>query len=755
MSLIISKEIRVRGIVQGVGFRPFIYKLAQRFSIKGSVLNDTEGVFIKAEGKMGDVESFINAISKEKPALAYISAVEIFDRETQSYPEFIIGESSVTKERTAFYSPDVALCPDCLKEMNNPADRRYHYPFITCINCGPRFSIITDIPYDRPNTTMRDFPLCVDCKREYEDPYDRRHHTQPTACPVCGPHMSLYSMKGDLIADDIEEVIQETLKRIFQGEVAAIKGIGGFHLACDAKNSKAVDLMRQRKHRPFKPFALMCSSVEEIKKLCLINKAEEELLLSKERPIVLLKRREDDNNIAPEVAPKVSSLGVMLPYAPFHFMLFEKNPHAVFVMTSGNISDEPIVYEDSGVYNRLSLIADFIVTYNRAISGQTDDSVLFVENDKTFFIRRSRGYVPIPLKIKKIDKNIFAVGGDLKNCFALARDNHVILSQYLGDMGDSYTFETYKKTAEHFNKIFNIKPQIIVSDMHPGYHTTQYAESLVTDDLELIQVQHHHAHIASVLYDNDCEEKVIGIAFDGTGYGTDGTLWGSEFFISDQASFERVGHFSYFPLPGGEQALKDVWKIGLSLLYKTYGQDIPYYKEEKTTPMLLQIMEKELNSPLTCSIGRLFDGISAILGLSRNVSTEAEAAILLEEAAQGGAFLPVEDLFSEESDMAIISSEKIVSAVVKYIEEKKSINDIAYSFHRWIAEAALALAIQLRQRYSIDKVALSGGVFHNRLLLRLMLSGFEENGFTVLLPKNVPFNDGCISLGQVVVAASQ
>jgi len=755
MNQIISKHIRVRGIVQGVGFRPFIYKIAQRFSIKGSVLNDTEGVFIKAEAIGGDVNLFIEAITTEKPSLAYISAIEVSQGEIENHPDFIIGPSTVTERRTAFYSPDVCLCQDCQGEMNDSSDRRHNYPFITCINCGPRFSIITNIPYDRPNTTMNNFPLCENCKREYEDPLDRRHHTQPTACPVCGPHMSLHSMNGDLVTEDITEVTDQALKRIFKGEVAAIKGIGGFHLVCDAKNRSAVSLLRERKHRPFKPFALMCSSIEKIRELCDVNEKEEELLLSKERPIVLLKRSNDRGSIAQEVAPSVTSLGIMLPYAPFHFMLFEKNPDAVFIMTSGNISDEPIVYEDNGVYNRLGAIADFIVTYNREISGQSDDSVLFVENNESLFIRRSRGYVPIPLKIETIEKNIFALGGDLKNTFALGRDNHVIVSQYLGDMGDSYTFETYKRTAEHFNKIFNIEPEVIVSDMHPGYHTTQYAQSLVNDDLQYIEVQHHHAHIASVLHDNEYDEKVIGIAFDGTGYGADGTLWGSEFLIADKSSFERRGHFSYFPLPGGEQALKDVWKIGLSLLYKTYGEDVPQFMDEKATPMLLQIMEKGLNSPMTCSIGRLFDGISAILGLSYSVSTEAEAAILLEEAAQGGSYLEIDNLIYKEEDRFIVSVETIVSTVMKYIKEEKAICDIAYSFHQWITEAALALTLELRDIYSLNTVALSGGVFHNRLLLNLMSTSLKKNSFTVLLPKNVPFNDGSISLGQVVVAASK
>lgn len=749
--LIAHKDIRVKGIVQGVGFRPFIFTLAEDYSLAGTVRNDTEGVFIEAEGDEESLVSFIRDITEKAPPLAHILQVEVYEGTVEHFSRFTIASSEITGERHAFYSPDVAVCEECLKEFNNPQERRYHYPFITCTHCGPRLSIVHDIPYDRDKTAMKEFPLCEACRKEYDSPGDRRFHTQPLACPVCGPHLTLMDTSGAVISEDTEEVAAEAVRLLKEGKIIAVKGAGGYLLAADAENDGAVKELRERKRRPFKPFALMVSSINRLREIARVSETEEKLLLSKERPILLLDAIK--SNVSESTAPGLSQVGIMLPYLPFQYHLFSFDPEMILIMTSGNMADEPIIYRDAAALKNFAPIADYIISYNREIVSQNDDSVLQVFDDEALFIRRSRGYVPLPFASAATGKRILAVGGDLKNAFALARKDFVIMSQYLGDMADPATQEAFRTTVNHYIKIFDAMPDLIAADAHPGYMTTAFAEELSKGSIEVIHVQHHYAHALSVIEDRKIEGPVIGIIFDGTGYGSDGKLWGSEILLADRNSFSRRGHFSYFKLPGGEESIKNVWKIGLSLLHGAYGDNFPVFEKTAEAAMLIEIMKKGLNSPETCSIGRLFDGISSLLGIRRRISTEAEAAILLEEAAIGGRDLrrgfTVPVVSGEEM---IVPVNEITRFIVDLMLRGEGIRDIAMTFHLIVADAAVVMAGKLRDASGANRVVLSGGVFHNRILLATIKRSLEEGGFGVFLPHGVPVNDGAIALGQVVAA---
>ncbi|MCU0822366.1 MAG: carbamoyltransferase HypF [Spirochaetes bacterium] len=680
-----------------------------------------------------------------------MKSVTADELELRGYPGFIILPSGESENRFTFLPPDTAVCADCLSEFFSADDRRFSYPFITCTNCGPRFSIINDIPYDRKNTSMDKFAMCPLCGAEYDNPSDRRFHTQPNACPECGPHVSLCGNDGTKISDKIDDVIAETVKLLSEGKIVAIKGVGGYLLACDGRSDAAVKELRDRKKRPFKPFALMAGSIEIVEQFLEVSQPEKEYLLSKERPIVLLKEKK--KLVSRYIAPSVSYHGIMLPYMPFQHLLFGAKRDMVLVMTSGNISDEPIIYKDSDAFKILSKIADYIVTYDRDIVTQSDDSIVFVEDARPFFVRRSRGFVPAPFYSSKADNHILATGGDLKNSFGIAKDDVIIMSQYLGDMESLPGNELYRDIIKHFNIVYDFSPAVVVSDMHPGYFTTIFAEELEADGLKRIKVQHHHAHVASVMEDRGIEGDVIGISFDGTGYGTDGTLWGSEFLIAGRKSFRRAAHFSGFHLPGGESAIKDVWKTGLSLLYNSYGNYFPRLENNPQSEMVLEIMKKGINSPQTCSIGRIFDGISSILGISKSISTEAEAAMLLEETAIKGKdnIKPLEIPYVLD-DALVLQTGALTEYIVKLLKSGKRKEDIAYAFHGSIAMSSISVADILREQNGINRVVLSGGVFHNRLLLRMMIEGLKGKGFDIYLPQKVPFNDGCLALGQIAVA---
>ncbi len=735
-----------------MGFRPFVYRIADKYLLKGSVQNDTEGVLIHVEGIDKEIDGFIAEISKNPPPLASVRSIDIIEINEIGFSCFSIEKSGISENRFTFLPPDTAVCDECLEEFFSRKDRRFSYPFITCTHCGPRFGIIDDIPYDRKNTSMGRFKMCNPCRQEYDDPSDRRFHTQPTACPDCGPKVSLRCKDGSIIADQIGPVISETVRYLKEGKIVAIKGVGGYLLACDAANDKAVMALRQRKARPFKPFALMVGTIEKAEEFLFVSPKEKDLLLSKERPIVILKEKKDF--VSGHIAPAITFCGVMLPYMPFQHLLFSKDRDMALVMTSGNVSDEPIIYKDEDAFIHLSRIADYIVIYNRDIIAHTDDSVLFVEDDNSCLVRRSRGFVPVPFHTSKTDFHILATGGDLKNSFALAKEDVIIMSQYIGDLASLLSDDLYRKTINHYKRVYNFSPELVVSDLHPGYFTTLFAEEAVEKDgLKKFGVQHHHAHIASVIEDREIEGEVIGLAFDGTGYGPDGTLWGSEFMVVDRTGFKRAAHFSNFHLPGGESAIKDVWKISVSLLYDRYGTDLPFFDDNPEKKIILEILEKGINSPLTCSIGRIFDGISSLLGISHSISTEAEAAMLLEEAAlKGKDNIEPLDIPLKKEKTLILQTGALTEYIVTLIKKGESREDIAYAFHHSMALASAKIVEMVRDEYGLNRIALSGGAFQNRLLLNLILKEFKKREFETFLPRKVPFNDGCLALGQLAVA---
>ncbi|HNR89505.1 MAG TPA: carbamoyltransferase HypF [Spirochaetota bacterium] len=751
--MIRSVNIRVQGIVQGVGFRPFAYALARAHGIAGWVQNDTEGVLIHATGDDSSVTAFIAAIDDKRPPLASIRSIDVIDTEPTGEIDFTIRESADTGTRAAFIPPDTALCEDCRREHFDTADPRLHYPFITCTHCGPRFSIIRDIPYDRANTAMAPFPMCPRCTAEYRDPDNRRFHTQPNACPICGPHLSLFDSSRTRVCAGTDEIARRVIGLIRDGAIVAIKGVGGYLLAADARNDAAVRALRERKGRPFKPFALMAGDIDIVESFLEVSDVARDLLLSRERPIVVLRERRE--TVSRLVAPGLSHVGVMLPYAPFQHLFFSLASDMVLIMTSGNLSEEPIVFDDDEAFERLGGIADYFVTYDRAIHAHSDDSVLFVADGAPHFIRRARGYVPVPFRSRPSGRHIIATGGDIKNAFALSKDDIVIVSQHLGDLESPAGNALFQSCVAHFRTIFDFAPDTVACDLHPGYFTTRIAEEFEARGMRRIGVQHHHAHIAAVMEEHDLDGPVIGIAFDGTGYGADGTLWGSEFLIATRSGFERAAHFDYVPLPGGESAIHEVWKIGVSMLHAARGQSLPRLGERPGADSVMELIEKRINSPLACSIGRLFDGAAAILGIADTVSCEAEAAMLLEEAALRGSRVSRPDAFAlptENADGIIISTAALTEYLLDLLRNGAPVDVIAYRFHETIADSAASVADMLRDRHGVNAVALSGGVFQNRLLLSLLLDRLRNKRFDVYPHRAVPSNDGCIALGQIAVA---
>ncbi len=750
-------KIRIKGIVQGVGFRPFIYKLAKEEKIKGIVLNDTEGVIIYAEPGSKPMDSFIEKIKKEKPPVSIIDSIEISEKNFEGYKTFSIEKSRLTDRRAAFIPPDISMCADCEEEFFSKADFRHHYPFITCINCGPRFSIIKDIPYDRINTAMDAFPMCSRCRTEYEDPENRRFHSQPNACSRCGPQLTLYdSNKNPIIDKDAGRIAEFTFNKLQNGSIVAIKGTGGYLLAVNAEDDDAIKRLRILKGRAFKPFALMCGAIDTIEDFLHVSEKEKELLLSRERPIVLLRIKK--KKVSKLVAPGLTYLGVMLPYIPFQHHIFSLEKDMVLIMTSGNISEEPIAYDDEDAFGRLKNIADYFIAYNREITAPTDDSVMFAIGDEAYFIRRSRSFVPVPFKSVTSKKHLIATGGDIKNSFALAKEDIIILSQYLGDLAAPSGYELFDKMFHHFQHLYDFSPEAVIADMHPGYYTTKIADKLEAEGLKRINVQHHHAHIVSVMEEHKLNDEVIGISFDGTGYGTDGTLWGSEFLISTRRDFLRAAHFDCFPLPGGEKAIYDVWKTGISLLQKAFGNDIPLMSKENNKDIILDMIEKNINSPLACSIGRIFDGTAAILGISRSISAEAEAAMLLEEAAIKGCSEKIKKnafvIPYSDSNTITVSTSALIKYIVETINKGYTIEETAFMFHASIARTTVEIAGILREKYSVNRIALCGGVFQNKLLLSLIRESLTNNKFDVFINNHAPLNDGSIALGQIAIGKS-
>jgi hydrogenase maturation protein HypF len=752
-------HINVRGVVQGVGFRPFVYQLATKYNLKGWVCNTSEDVKIEVEGDREAIEQFLLALREQAPPLAYIEGITTTHHPPANYQSFEIHHSIAEEGKYQLVSPDIATCQACLQEILAPDDRRYHYPFTNCTNCGPRFTIIKDIPYDRPRTTMHRFQMCPECQKEYDNPLDRRFHAQPNACPRCGPTLELVDAEGNPVA--CPDAIDTTSQLLNQGKIVAIKGLGGFLLACDATNKAAIDLLRHRKIRPFKPLAIMVSSIEEAKKHCYVSDAEEKLLTSPQSPIVLMNWK-PGSSISQAVAPNIKYLGVMLPYTPLHHILLRETGLPL-VMTSGNLSEEPIAKDNDEAIRRLSGIADYFLIHNRDIYARYDDSVTIVERGITQLVRRARGYAPYPIHLNSKSQQILGCGAELKNTFCLTRDEYAFLSQHIGDMENVETMEHFKDTISLYKRLFRIEPHIIAHDLHPDYLATKYAKELASEsaDIKLVPVQHHHAHIVSGMVDNGLESPVIGVGFDGTGFGTDGNIWGGEFLVANYERFTRMGHIEYLPLPGGALAIKKPYRIAIGYLLSLFGedglkQDLPCLKQVDSLEIdiIKQQIARKINAPLTSSCGRLFDAISALIGVRGEIKYEAQAVIELEMAAYDEADEAGYYPFSivEQDGLSLIKLQDLFSAIICDLQSNTSKATISVKFHNTVAQMTNKLCQIVSRKTGITQVVLSGGVFQNRLLLRKTVSLLEADGFTVFTHKQVPCNDGGISLGQAVIA---
>jgi hydrogenase maturation protein HypF len=743
-------RVRVEGVVQGVGFRPFVHALAGRLDLAGFVGNDTAGVFIEVEGAPDGVDAFVAALSTQAPPLAAVDRVAVEDRPATGAPGFVIVESHASGPRRTLVSADSATCEDCLREMDDPADRRFGYAFINCTNCGPRFTIVRDVPYDRPLTTMAAFEMCPACAAEYHDPADRRFHAQPTCCRACGPRLVFRRADGTQESDD---PIGSAAASLRAGGILAVKGLGGYHLAVLASDEAAAAALRTRKLREDKPFALMVADLDGARALGVVDEAAAALLTSRARPIVLLDRR-PAAPVAKAVAPANRQLGVMLAYTPQHHLLLRRVA-APIVLTSGNVSDEPIAYEDADAAARLAPIADAFLTHDRAIHVRTDDSVVRAFRGAPMAIRRSRGYAPEPLRLAEpVPRPVLACGAELKNTFCLAEGRHAFISHHIGDLENYPTLRSFTEGIEHFARLFDVAPAVVAHDLHPDYLSTRYA--LDRDDLDLVAVQHHHAHIASCLADNGHAGPVIGVAFDGTGFGPDGTIWGGELLVADLASFSRAGHLAGVPMPGGVSAIRQPWRMAVAHLAAAFGGEPPtglaVLARNPSWPSVAALAQRGINSPVTSSAGRLFDAVAALLSGRDAVTYEGQAAIELEQladVAETGGY-PV----SISPDL-VIDSADLVRAVVADLAAGVAAPTIAARFHRGLAGVVVDACLMLRERTDLTTVALSGGVFQNLLLLGAVVDALSARGFEVLVHRRVPANDGGISLGQAAVAAAR
>jgi hydrogenase maturation protein HypF len=789
-----ARYVRVTGVVQGVGFRPFVYNLATDLGLSGWVLNTSSGVEIEVAGPAARLEEFVVRLRSDAPPLARVEQVAVTDLPFSGilHPAgFSIRHSEPRPGEFQPISPDVSICDDCLRELFDPTDRRYRYPFINCTNCGPRFTIIRDVPYDRPATTMAPFRMCADCQAEYDDPANRRFHAQPNACPVCGPRVWLQigesmdlqdgrSANGqsgksrimgrgsNAVAD--EEAIRTARAMLSDGAILAVKGLGGFHLACDATSDRAVVLLRERKGRVGKPFAIMSFDLEAVQQYCRVSDEERALLASRERPIVLLRRRAN-GLVSPAAAPGNDRLGVMLPYTPLHYLLLEPEdgfPIAL-VMTSGNYSEEPIATGNDEALERLGGLADAFLFHDRDVHTRCDDSVTRVFAGAELPIRRSRGYAPYPVHLPFSVHRVLGVGAELKNTFCLARDRYAFLSQHIGDLENYETLRFFVETVEQLSRTFRVEPGVVACDLHPGYLSTRWARFQISisgitpsqisqsplSQSQILSVQHHHAHVAACMAENGLagERPVIGVAFDGTGYGSDGAIWGGEFLVADYRSFRRVAHLRYVPLPGGDMAIRRPYRTALAHLWAAgveWDEDLPPVAaasaEERI--VLRQQLERGLNAVPTSSAGRLFDAVSSLAGVRQAITYEAQAAIELEVLAGNGVGEPYPFDLGDEIDAA-----PCIRAVVADVRAGVEAGVIAARFHDGLAVLVRDVCLRLREETGLGEVALSGGVFQNVTLLGGVLPLLREAGFVVYIHRLVPPNDACISLGQAVVAS--
>ena len=750
-----AREIHINGIVQGVGFRPCVYRLARRRGLCGEVANTARGVTILLEGQAAQIDGFMTDLEREKPPLAHMVEIAQKDRPVDGHTDFTIAPSQGSAYRATLVSPDVAVCDDCLHELFDPRDRRFGYPFINCTNCGPRYTIIDDIPYDRAKTAMRGFKMCPQCQAEYEDPEDRRYHAQPNACAVCGPRVALFDAGGDPVAAD--DPIAYAARLIREGRIVAVKGLGGFHLAADALNDDAVARLRERKHREEKPLAVMVPDVDTIATFAHMTSEDVELLTTIQRPIVLLPKRLPER-LAFSVAPRNHYYGVMLPYTPLHHLLLAHGFKAV-VMTSGNLSEEPIAIDNDEAFKRLGAIADLFLVHDRPIRLRSDDSIVRRSGGKTRPMRRSRGFVPVPVFLKHKQPMILACGAELKNTVCLTKGNQAFVSQHIGDLENMATEDFFRLTIDHLQRILDIAPQAIACDMHPDYLSTRWAEA--QEGMPMIQVQHHHAHVAACMAEHHLEGEVIGLAFDGTGYGTDGTVWGGEVLVAEQKDFKRAAHLACVPMPGAAAAIRAPWRLGLAYLHDAYGEQLwelglPFLQrlDGDKARTVVQMAVKGINAPLTSSLGRLFDAVAAIVGLRGTVAYEGQAAMELEMMADGNEqnSYPFEWSNDPVKQMAV---GPIVKGVVEDILDGLPAFIISRKFHDTLIAMWAELCAELRGETGLGRVVLSGGCFQNVLLLEGLTAALKQTGFDVFSHEQVPTNDGGISLGQAFVAGSR
>ncbi len=740
-----SKLIHITGLVQGVGFRPFIFLLAEEHGIKGWVENRNDGVIIHAEEKRANLSAFIGDIEPKAPQSAGIYSIRSEETEVRHYKDFRIVKSESSSDDITEVSPDIAVCDACLSDIKSQ-HHRIHYPFINCTHCGPRFTIIRDLPYDRERTTMSIFPMCDLCRQEYENIRDRRFHAQPVACNHCGPVYTLY-MDGIRITA-LDQILEQAANLIDKGEIIAIKGLGGFHIACDAEKEMTVRRLRSAKFREGKPFAIMYRDLETLQNHAYVSEPEIDMLKSWRKPVTLLKMKKE---LAASVSNGMAYTGIMLPYMPFHYLLFQKLKTHAIVLTSGNFSDEPIIIDNKKALDELPKITQAIITYNRDIQNRTDDSVVFITNNKPRLIRRSRGYTPAPVYLSLDTEGIFAAGAELVNCFAIGKGRQAILSQHIGDLKNPETFEFYEESFHRFKKLFRFEPGLVVHDQHPDYYSTQFAKTL---DKPSLGVQHHHAHVASVMAEYQLDEDVIGISFDGTGLGTDSHIWGSEFMVTNLAGFDRRAHFEYMPMPGGDKVTHEPWRMALSYLYHYFGNEflhLPFLGQvnQNELELLLMAMDKKINSPLSCGAGRLFDAVAALLNVCPISKFHAEAPMRLEALLDE----EVTGHYSYEFNREIISFKKSFKEILADLQNQEAVPVISARFHNTIIQLTIEKVAEIYRDTGIRKVVLTGGTFQNRYLLKKLENRLAENKMEVFSPLKVPANDGGLALGQLAIAA--
>ena len=749
-------RVTIRGAVQGVGFRPFVFRLAEELELTGWVNNSAQGVFIEVEGRRDQLQSFLLRIPREKPPRAFIQSLESSWLDRVGYTKFEIRESVAAGAKTALILPDIATCPECLREIFDPANRRYRYPFTNCTHCGPRFSIIESLPYDRPNTTMNRFAMCEACRAEYEDPLDRRFHAQPNACPSCGPQLELWDRAGQVLFRR-DGALKQAAHAIRRGEIVAVKGLGGFHLLVDARNEGAVCRLRELKHREEKPFALMMPSLAAAQALCEVFETEERLLTSPESPIVLLRRHEDAGGVAEAVAPRNPCLGVMLPYTPLHHLLLAELDFPM-VATSGNLAEEPICTDERDALRRLNGIADLFLVHDRPIARHVDDSIVRVVMDREMVLRRARGFAPLPIHLSRRSlPPQLAVGAHLKSSVALAVGSDVFISQHIGDLESEAAFDAFRRVIGDFERLYDVQPESVTCDAHPDYLSTKFARQL---GVPVREVQHHFAHVVSCMAENDLEGPVLGVAWDGTGYGTDGTIWGGEFFRATRHDFERVAHLRQFRMPGGDSAVREPRRSAVGVLYEIFGDALFGLKELApvqgfTRPELQivrQMLHKQLNAPVTSSAGRLFDAAAAIAGLRQETRYEGQAAMEWEFAADG---YQTDEAYPfrirDGQSPLVIDWEPMIRAMLDDVAENEPVGWLAAKFHNALAEMIVTMA----RRIGREQVVLSGGCFQNRYLTERAVRRLEQENFRAYWHQRVPPNDGGIALGQMVAASKE